>query len=281
MNKSIYLFLAILTIASLIACSDSVEGPQSTEKTINEFGFKDVSTVEITSISGSEIELTVPYGTDVTSLVGTFSISGVSVSVDGITQVSGTTTNDFTSPVTYTVTAEDGSSQVYTVTVFITVDRTQLDAMIAGGLSISYADTSKITDMNSLFMNNTTFNQDISNWDVSSVISMRAMFDHADSFNQDLSGWDVSHVEDMASMFNYTIEFDQDISGWDVSNVTNMSLMFSSTQFNNDISKWNVGNVTQMSAMFYNNTHFNQDISGWNVENVTVHVDNVLWSCQL
>ena len=54
-------------------------------------------------------------------------------------------------------------------------------------------DVSLITDMEYLFAEDTTFNDNISNWDVSSVTSMRSMFYGAYSFNQDISAWDVSN----------------------------------------------------------------------------------------
>jgi len=52
----------------------------------------------------------VPSGTNVTSLAATFTTSaGVSsVKVGAVSQVSGTTANNFTNPVTYVVTAQDG-----------------------------------------------------------------------------------------------------------------------------------------------------------------------------
>ena len=59
------------------------------------------------------------------------------------------------------MTAEDGTTAEYTVNVYITVNRTQLDTMIAAGDNVTMADTSGITDMSSLFSNNTDFNQDI------------------------------------------------------------------------------------------------------------------------
>jgi hypothetical protein len=70
-------------------------------------------------ITGTDVAVTVPFGTDVTQLVATFATTGQAVSVAGTTQVSGTTANDFTSPVVYTVTAEDTTTQDYTVTVTI------------------------------------------------------------------------------------------------------------------------------------------------------------------
>jgi hypothetical protein len=63
------------------------------------------------------VSLAVPRGTDVTSLVAVFVITGTAVSVDDTEQASGVTVNDFTDPVTYLVTAEDGSLAAWTVTV--------------------------------------------------------------------------------------------------------------------------------------------------------------------
>jgi formylglycine-generating enzyme required for sulfatase activity len=71
------------------------------------------------TITGTEISLTVPYGTNVSSLIASFTTTGQSVTVDGNSQFSGTTANDFTDPVTYTVTAADGSTNEYTVTVTV------------------------------------------------------------------------------------------------------------------------------------------------------------------
>lgn len=58
-------------------------------------------------ISGTDITVTVPYGTDVTSLIPTVDYSGTSIS-----PASGTV-QDFTNPVSYTVTAADGSTKSY------------------------------------------------------------------------------------------------------------------------------------------------------------------------
>ena len=74
------------------------------------------------TISGTSIAVTVPYGTMVTSLKATFATTGASVTVGSAAQTSGVTANDFTNPVTYTVTAADGSTQDYTVTVTIAVN---------------------------------------------------------------------------------------------------------------------------------------------------------------
>lgn len=71
------------------------------------------------TISGQDIAVTMPYGTDVTSLVATYTTTGQSVKIGNVTQTSGITSNNFTNPVVYTVTAADGTTQEYTVTVTV------------------------------------------------------------------------------------------------------------------------------------------------------------------
>lgn len=155
--------------------------------------------------------------------------------------------------------------------------------------------TTNITDMNQMFQNCESFNQDISKWDVSNVKNMRAMFNGAKVFNQPLNDWDVSNVTnmgymfqkcelfnqpldkwatkvskvtDMMAMFNAT-KFDQDISNWDVSNVTNMSNMFESTPFNKPLNGWNVSKVTNMAQMFQSATAFDQPLNNWKTSSCT------------
>ncbi|MDC7220223.1 MAG: hypothetical protein PQJ59_09800 [Spirochaetales bacterium] len=90
---------------------------ESSDNNITSFSFDEI--VVTGEITGTDIALTVPYDTDVTALVATFSSTGTSVIVDGTVQESGVTENNFSSPVTYTVTAEDGSTKNYTATVTI------------------------------------------------------------------------------------------------------------------------------------------------------------------
>jgi len=67
------------------------------------------------------ITLVVPYGTDVTTLKPTFTVPPFStVTVGGVAQTSGTTVNNFTNPVTYRVTAANGTTRDYVVTVNVT-----------------------------------------------------------------------------------------------------------------------------------------------------------------
>jgi hypothetical protein len=87
-----------------------------TEKEITEFSINEIPGV----IDGNSITVTLPAGTsDFTRLKADFEISSdeAIVTVDGAVQTSGSSRNDFSDPVSYTVTAEDESSTTYIVTV--------------------------------------------------------------------------------------------------------------------------------------------------------------------
>jgi hypothetical protein len=86
---------------------------------ITSFSFPSVGAGGTIDENAKTIAVTVPFGTDVTTLVATFTSTGQSVRVGSTLQVSGVTANDFSSPVTYTVTATDGSTANYTVTVSV------------------------------------------------------------------------------------------------------------------------------------------------------------------
>jgi len=66
--------------------------------------------------SAGAIAINLPPGTKASSLAATFSAVAKSVSVNGVTQTTGVTKNDFTGPVVYTAAADDGSTKNYTVT---------------------------------------------------------------------------------------------------------------------------------------------------------------------
>ena len=65
------------------------------------------------------IAVTVPFGTDLTALVATFTTTGASVKVGAAVQTSTATANNFSAPVAYTVTAADASTATYAVTVTV------------------------------------------------------------------------------------------------------------------------------------------------------------------
>ena len=99
--------------------------PKSSDKQLTAFSFEGLNPVVKATISGFNINATVPYGTDVTKLIASFTASAkATVSVKQTPQTSGVSTNDFTNAVTYVITAEDGTSQNYVVTV--TIDKNPL-----------------------------------------------------------------------------------------------------------------------------------------------------------
>ncbi len=91
----------------------------SNGKAITSFGFGLSGEVDAINEADHTVSVTVPFGTNVANLTAIFEISGVSANVGGVVQASGTTANDFTLPVTYTVTAEDNTTQTYVVTVTV------------------------------------------------------------------------------------------------------------------------------------------------------------------
>ncbi len=140
-----------------------------------------------------------------------------------------------------------------------------------------------VTSMRQLFLNQSTFNEDISGWDVSNVTSLEGMFKEASAFNQEIGGWDVSSVTNMGEMFYNDSAFDQDLGSWDMSSVTTPAFMFlGATSFNNggsdSINNWDMTGVPNgagagLSSMFQNATSFNQPLGNWDVTEVKNFAD--------
>ncbi len=136
--------------------------------------------------------------------------------------------------------------------------------------NMSAWDVSGVMDMDNVFSDATSFNQDISDWNVSGVMDMMSMFDGATSFNQPIGSWNVSSVTTMGDMFRNAWSFNQPIGTWDVSGVMYMNNMFYyATAFDQPIGAWNVSSVTIMADMFDHTLTFNQPIGAWDVSGVT------------
>ena len=119
--KKIYMLLAAMLLMVITSCggggSDPIPAPSSSAKAITEFSLGGV--VGTINETGKTIAVPMLFGTDVSALVATFTTTGASVKVGSTVQISGTTANNFTGPVTYTVTAADATTQDYTVIVTV------------------------------------------------------------------------------------------------------------------------------------------------------------------
>lgn len=109
----------VIMVVGLIflGCPTLVGSPTSSEseKDITSFVFSSslnsaagITDDSIGIIVGSSISVSVPSGSNVTDLIPTFSITGISMKIGDIIKLSGTTINNFSGSVTFTVTAEDG-----------------------------------------------------------------------------------------------------------------------------------------------------------------------------
>ena len=122
----------ILGLLFLVAACGGGGGSSSTEPaqppapeiqpTINSFTFLQSNNISLDeditlelSSDGSSYSATVSSSLVLTGLVASFDFTGSSVSVNGVTQQSGATQNNFTNPVTYTVSNSQGTSRDYQV----------------------------------------------------------------------------------------------------------------------------------------------------------------------
>lgn len=103
----------------LISCKEAIV--LSPEKTIIEFAFLKslnpwLDQDYVGKISGNTIQVDFPHGFSTGDLRATFRTSEKStITINGVTQVSSHTSNDFSNPVSYNITAEDQTSAGYIV----------------------------------------------------------------------------------------------------------------------------------------------------------------------
>lgn len=101
---------------------------KSSEKELLSFGITKPYTIGV--IAGTSVSLTVPYGTDLSSLIAFLTVSPKATAYIGsVEQVTGVSINNFSMPVSYTITAEDGTTNTYVVTVTVDKNPLSLDAI--------------------------------------------------------------------------------------------------------------------------------------------------------
>jgi surface protein len=147
-----------------------------------------------------------------------------------VSKVIGTSTSNGFYRMFYNATAfNNGNSDDIDNWIFSTTSNITMEEMFGGLNTTSSCKfnryigswiTSKISNFNAMFINNTSFNQDISNWDLSNTTSLRQMFYRASSFNQPIGIWNTSTITDMFEVFTLATSFDQDISNWDINQVS-------------------------------------------------------------
>ena len=149
----------------------------------------------------------------------------------------------------------------------------------SGLVSVSYLDTSKVTDMSYMFYNCSNLTSlDLSSFDTSNVTNMSNMFNICTKLlSIDVSNFNTSKVTDMSYMFSNCKMTTIDVSNFNTSKVTNMKYMFNmcSNLTSLDLSNFNTSNVTDMSNMFYECTKLTT-IDGLS-EFVTNNLTNMSW----
>ena len=149
----------------------------------------------------------------------------------------------------------------------------------SGLVSVSYLDTSKVTDMANMFYNCSNLTSiDLSSFDTSNVTNMSNMFNTCTKLlSIDVSNFNTSKVTDMSYMFSNCKMTTIDVSNFNTSKVTNMKYMFNmcGNLTSIDLSNFNTSKVTDMSYMFYECTKITT-IDGLS-EFVTNNLNNMSW----
>ena len=118
LNNTLGILGTILLLFS--ACKDEEPSISSTKELLNFSILKSDNQGKVAndveaSIQGSVITLPLDKYDDLKSLIAVFEYNGKSITIDGVEQESGVTSNDYSQPLVFTVEAEDGSKQQYTV----------------------------------------------------------------------------------------------------------------------------------------------------------------------
>jgi hypothetical protein len=109
----------------------------NTSKLITGFSFNSPKATGAIDEENHKIKIVVPEGTILTSLIAFFTITGTKIKIGDVEQESGIKSNNFSTNLTYTVTAEDGSSQNYIVNAVIFVKPVVTTSEIAGNIALT------------------------------------------------------------------------------------------------------------------------------------------------
>jgi hypothetical protein len=125
-TKPLMWLMALLFTAFVAGCGSGGGNSILGGSGVNSVSAKGITSYSLDGVAGTINETTktisviMPFGTNVTALVATFTSTGAGpVTIGGVSQVSGTTPNDFTTSKAYLVTAIDGSTATYNVAVTV------------------------------------------------------------------------------------------------------------------------------------------------------------------
>lgn len=268
---------------------------KSAAKEITQFTLSSVIGVDTSKLVGvineneKTITLELPNGTNISSVKAVVLLSDkASISPDPLVA------RDYTNPVKFIVTAEDGSTQEYTVTItiktsvekaFITTWKTKTDnesitiPTFTGetyDYTIDWGDGTTNTNQTG----NATHIYDTAGTYIVAITGdfPRIYFDGAkDNLKiQNIEQWGTQQWSSMLFAFDNCTYLEGNASDTpDLSNVTDMSFMFRGAEnFNQNIEDWDLSNVTSTRGMFQGAKSFNGDISNWDVSKVTL-MDNM------
>ena len=150
---------------------------------------------------------------------------------------------------------------------------TDMNAMFMYGvideLEFGKVDTSNVVDMGRMFRQSRIEKMDLSGLDTSNVEYMNAMFEMCRTPKIDISKLDTSSCITMESMFLMCETKEIKVGNIDTSKVTSMCEMFGGTMLENlDLSKFNTNSVKYMNNMFETAEIKNINISGFDISSV-------------
>ncbi|MFH6604507.1 BspA family leucine-rich repeat surface protein [Maribacter algicola] len=236
------------------------------------------------------ITITMPFDTDVTALAP----SNISVSAGATVSPEEGIAQDFSQPVSYTVTAEDQSEQQWSVSVMLQDEpfRPFITTWKTDNPGTSEDNQIMIPTFPGAFYDYTvdwgdgSFNEGV-NGDITHTYETPGTYQVSISgefpriyFNNSGDKGKLIAVDQWGDIIWRSMErsfyscINMDLKTLDVPNfsqVTDLSLMFGDCNNligNESIGQWDVSGITNMNSMFITAYQFNQDISTWNVGNV-------------
>ncbi|WP_298311328.1 BspA family leucine-rich repeat surface protein [uncultured Aquimarina sp.] len=277
---SIYICLFLLCIS----CSNDDDGQVLTPNDLN-----DITSFSINgqqgAIDNNTITLQLDTGTDITALTPNIEHTGLTI-VPDIGAV-----EDFTEPVVYTVVAENGDTQEFTVNVTI---------RLGTASGIEFITTWSANEITIHTNTDFTYNYNV-DWNNDGVVDESGItgdithtFDTDEEHTIRITGTfpAIRFIDATTLEASKIISVDQWGTGaWlsmegafadcsnlevpaidvpDLSNVSSLRFMFIATSIANpDVSNWDISNVTDLLGMFFSARSANPDVSAWDTTNVT------------